>query len=138
VIFRYILSDIATERPARPAGKDSILKCVVTAVSVMFDYGLVDQVVKKIAGEFGPEKIILFGSAARGEAGDRSDLDILVVMDTDLPYYKRAPEVRVKLLGIPLAMDIFVTTPREFSAYKDDDGFFIKNIVRTGKIAYES
>jgi len=105
---------------------------------MMFDYGLVDQVVRKIAGEFDPEKIIIFGSAARGEAGDRSDLDILVVMDTDLPYYKRAPEVRRKLLGIPLAMDILVTTPVEFSIYKDDDRSFIKSIVRTGKIAYES
>ena len=62
----------------------------------MFDHDLVDQVVKKIAGEFDPEMIIIFGSVAKGEAGGRSDLDILVVMDTELPYYKRATEVRRK------------------------------------------
>jgi predicted nucleotidyltransferase len=104
----------------------------------MFDHGLVDQVVRKIAGEFNPERIIIFGSAAKGEAGDQSDLDILVVMNTELPYYKRAPEVRRKLLEIPLAMDILVTTPEEFGVYKDDNRSFIKDIVRTGKIAYES
>jgi len=104
----------------------------------MFDYGLVDQVIKKIAAEFNPEMIIIFGSVAKGEARGQSDLDILVVMDTELPYYKRAPEVRRKLLGIPLAMDILVTTPEEFHTYKDDDRSFIKDIVRTGKIAYES
>ncbi|MCL2786305.1 MAG: nucleotidyltransferase domain-containing protein [Methanomassiliicoccaceae archaeon] len=104
----------------------------------MFNYGLVDQVVKKIAEEFNPEKMIIFGSAAKGEADDQSDLDILVVMDTELSYYRRAPEVRRKLLGIPLAMDILVITPEEFSAYKDNDGSFIKDIMRTGKVAYES
>ncbi|MCL2295834.1 MAG: nucleotidyltransferase domain-containing protein [Methanomassiliicoccaceae archaeon] len=104
----------------------------------MFDYSLVDQVVEKIAEEFNPELIIVFGSAAKGEAGSQSDLDVLVIMDTELSYYKRAPEVRRKLLGIPLAMDILVATPEEFHTYKDDDRFFIKDIVRTGKIAYES
>ena len=104
----------------------------------MLDYGLVDQAVKKIAGEFDPEMIIIFGSVAKGEAGGQSDLDILVVMATELPYYKRAPEVRRKLLGIPLAMDILVITPEEFRTYKDDNRSFIKEIVRTGKIAYES
>ena len=104
----------------------------------MFDYNLVDQVIKRIAGEFDPEKIIIFGSAAKGEANDHSDLDILVVMDTDLSYYKRAPEVRRKLLGIPLAMDIFVTTPEEFRMYKDDGRYFISDIVKTGKTVYES
>jgi len=104
----------------------------------MFDYSLVDQVVERIAEEFEPKMIIVFGSVATGKAEDRSDLDILVVMDTELSYYKRAPEVRKKLLGIPLAMDILVATPEEFRTYKDDERFFIKDIVRTGKIAYES
>jgi len=104
----------------------------------MFDYSLVDQVVGKIAEEFNPEMIIVFGSAARGDAKSQSDLDILIVMDTALSYYRRAPEVRKRLLGIPLAMDILVATPEEFRTYKDDDRFFIKDIVETGKIAYES
>ena len=68
----------------------------------MFDYSLVDQVVEKIAEEFNPELITIFGSVAKGEAEDQSDLDILVVVDTELSYYKRAPETRRKLLGIPL------------------------------------
>ncbi len=104
----------------------------------MFDYDLVDKVVERIADEFDPKLIIIFGSAARGDADENSDLDILVVMDTDLSYYRRAPEVRRRLLGIPLAMDIFVATPEEFLEYKDDDRFFIKYIVSTGKVAYES
>ncbi|MCL1810986.1 MAG: nucleotidyltransferase domain-containing protein [Methanomassiliicoccaceae archaeon] len=104
----------------------------------MFDYGLVDKVVERIAAEFDPEKIIIFGSVAKGDAKPQSDLDILVVMNTELSYYRRAPEVRQKLLGIPLAMDILVATPEEFHMYKDDDRFFIKDIVKTGKIAYES
>jgi len=104
----------------------------------MFDYGLVDQVVEKIAEEFEPEMIIIFGSVASGNAGDKSDLDVLVVMDTELSYYKRAPEVRKRLLGIPLSIDILVATPEEFRTYKDDDRFFIKDIVKTGKVAYES
>jgi predicted nucleotidyltransferase len=104
----------------------------------MFDYALVDRVVERIAKEFGPKKIIIFGSVAKGEADDKSDLDVLVVMDTELSYYRRAPEVRRKLLGIPLAMDILVATPEEFHTYKDDDRYFIKSIVNTGKIAYES
>lgn len=103
-----------------------------------FDYSLVDEVIRKIVEKFSPRLIVVFGSVARGEARDGSDLDPFIVMDTPLSYYRRAPEVRRSLLKVPLPMDILVVTPEEYECHKDDRMSFMTEILRTGKIVYEA
>lgn len=56
----------------------------------MFDYDLAKDVIDEMVGVFSSKMIIVFGSVARDEAEDRSDLDLLVVMDTDLRGPKRS------------------------------------------------
>ena len=59
----------------------------------VFRYDLVQETVDTIVREFNPKKIIIFGSVAKGTADDHSDLDILVVMDTDERYYRRLSKI---------------------------------------------
>jgi len=63
-------------------------------------------VAKAIAENFHPEKIILFGSYATGTPTPDSDLDFLVVMDSDQPRYKRSVPIRLMFDPVPCAMDI--------------------------------
>ena len=58
----------------------------------------IQQIVNKIVEGLHPEKVVLFGSYAAGSATDDSDLDLLVVMNSDKPSYKRSAAVR-SLLG---------------------------------------
>ena len=104
----------------------------------MFRYDLVDETIDLIVSRFHPERIIVFGSVARGSATDKSDLDILVVMDSDLKPTRRAREIYSATSDIDLPMDIIVLTPKEFMENKDDPYSFASEIVKTGAIAYEA
>ena len=94
-----------------------------------------DEIVKIIVGDYGPvEKIILFGSAARGEADEYSDLDIIIIKKTDKPFVARlveAPLLHVKA-------DIFVYTPEEFELMKENENPFIMSALDGSKTIYEA
>lgn len=102
----------------------------------MFDYSLVDKTVNEIVRRFSPEKVIIFGSVARQEADDLSDLDILVVMDTKDPPYKRAVPIYLAVSSIRVPKDIIVLTPKEFAENADNEFSFTNKIVNTGVVAY--
>ncbi|HHT9120224.1 MAG TPA: nucleotidyltransferase domain-containing protein [Candidatus Hypogeohydataceae bacterium YC41] len=82
----------------------------------------------------GAEKIILFGSACRGEFGLTSDLDLIVVMPSEKSFIERSRDMYLKLR--PLAADILFYTPEEFYQLSQTNSF-VKNAVKTGKIIYE-
>lgn len=92
---------------------------------------------KRISGHFmemGALKIILFGSCASNTAGQLSDLDLFIVMDTDLPFIERLMYFYKTILpSVPT--DIIVYTPEEFERNKDNP--FIREIIKNGKIIYE-
>ena len=104
-----------------------------------YDYSAVDVVIDAIVKDLSPKMIIIFGSVARGTADADSDLDIMVVMDSDKPYAERAAEVQMCLWKRKLLLDddVIVITPEEFERKKDDEYSFIHEIVSTGVVAYE-
>ena len=79
----------------------------------------------------GAERIILFGSRARGEQADWSDADLLVVMPSDLPFVERIAEL-YRVLH-PFATDILAYTPEEFEAGNP----VIRTALAEGKVLYE-
>jgi len=80
------------------------------------------------------EKISLFGSYARGRADLFTDLDILIIMETDKPFIERAGEIH-GLLCFPVDADILCYTPEEFRRMHDTP--FMKKILEDEVVLYE-
>jgi predicted nucleotidyltransferase len=97
---------------------------------------LIDRMVQRIVRKFKPEQVILFGSHARGEAGPDSDVDLLVVMDFEGRAFDIEVEVRLALQHIPVAKDIIVSRPKDFSWRKDVVGTIEWPAAREGKVLY--
>ena len=83
-----------------------------------------------------PEKIIVFGSLASGEIHEWSDIDLVVVKQTDLPFLQRLHEVR-HLLHPKVGTDILVYTPDEFEQLSRRRLFFQEEILDKGIVVYE-
>jgi len=92
----------------------------------------IDEIVARIVQRFDPERIILFGSAARGEAGPDSDVDLLVVMRVDGRQREKAIEIGVAVNDVPVPKDIIVTTPENFEWRKNIPGTIERPAAREG------
>src|SRR5664279_90335 len=77
------------------------------------------DITERIVRRFEPEKIIIFGSYARGDAREDSDVDLLVVAETDLPVRERFPAIRSVLGDFPAAFDVFWKTPGEYQRLRN-------------------
>ena len=97
---------------------------------------IIDQMVLRIVERFDPERIILFGSAGRGEAGPDSDVDLLVVMPIQGSRREKAVEIGVAVNDIPVPKDIFVTTPEDFEWRKNIVGTIERPAAREGRLVY--
>ena len=98
--------------------------------------GYIDEMVQRIVTSCRPEKVILFGSHARGDAGEESDVDLLVVLP--VTGSKRAVRVQMRRLlsDIPMAKDIVVCTPDEFAWRQNYVGTIEYPAAREGKTLY--
>ena len=83
-----------------------------------------------------PEKVILFGTLAQGRIHEWSDIDLVVVRETRLPFWERIRQVR-KLLQPRIGMDIMVYTPEEFAQLCSERRFFREEIIEKGQVVYE-
>ena len=97
---------------------------------------MIKEMVNRIVEHFDPEKIILFGSYARGEAGPDSDVDLLVVMPVQGSKREKQLEIRALLHGIQLAKDIVVSRPEDFDWRKDIVGTIEYPATKEGKVLY--
>ena len=83
---------------------------------------MIQTIRDRIVERFQPERIILFGSHARGDAGPDSDVDILVVLNINGSKRQKAIEIGTALHDIPVAKDILVSTPEEYEWRKEVTG----------------
>jgi len=96
----------------------------------------IDEMVRRIVDRFDPERVILFGSHARGSAGPDSDVDLLVVMPVAGSKREKQLEVRLALHGLPVPKDVIVTTPEEFAWRKEIPGTIERPASLDGKVVY--
>ncbi|MCW5982020.1 MAG: nucleotidyltransferase domain-containing protein [Bryobacteraceae bacterium] len=97
---------------------------------------LIDEMVRRIVRQFHPERVILFGSHARGDAGPDSDVDLLVVMPVEGSRSEKEIEIRVALHDIGMPKDIIVTTPEDFAWRKEIVGTIEHPAVKEGEVLY--
>ncbi len=94
------------------------------------------DIVRRIVEAAQPDKIILFGSAARGEMGPDSDLDLLVVKGGKFNRRRVTTNIYRQLRGKGAPVDVVVVTPEEIELYGDSPYLVICPALREGKVVY--
>lgn len=94
------------------------------------------RIVDILRREYDPEKIILFGSLAKGDIHEWSDIDLLIVKKTRKRPLERIMEVS-HLINPRAGIDLFVYTPDEFNTLLKERFSFLTEIVKKGKVLYE-
>jgi len=95
------------------------------------------SVARQIVQQFHPQKVILFGSYAYGQATEDSDVDFLVVMDTDEPPLHVAAKIAAAIEH-PFPLDIVVRTSADFTAAVQRKGVFATEVATRGITLYEA
>lgn len=104
-------------------------------VGPMFD-DVVDGIIGKIVDGCDPKAIVLFGSVSKGTSTEDSDIDLMVILDTDLSYYVRTLAVRKSIGVTTIPIDILAFTPEEVEKERNNRFSIIHEVLRTGKVVY--
>ncbi len=104
--------------------------------NVIRDHALLKEVVRRIIDFTHPDQIILFGSAARGQLRPDSDFDLLVVKQGATEPRQLAQLIQTQLFGIPMPVDIIVTTPEDLAASRKQWWTLLGRVGREGKRLY--
>ena len=92
---------------------------------------------QRLGKQFHPERVILFGSYARGSADEHSDVDLLVICTFEGSRRKLMVEMDRSLRGLNFARDIVVLTPEEFERDRHIPGTLARPILEEGQVLYE-
>jgi uncharacterized protein len=98
----------------------------------------INNLVEKIVKRIQPKKVIVFGSYAKGTATYKSDLDLFIIKNTQLPMISRDEEVRSIVSGLLQKVDVHIYTLEEVDEYGSEKFSFVHSILKTGKVIYES
>jgi len=96
----------------------------------------IEEVAKRIGSRINAEAVILFGSYAKGNANENSDVDFLVIAGSNLPRFKRSRELYKLFKPYPFGMDILVYTPAEIEKGRKISQSFVSTVLREGKTVY--
>ncbi len=111
------------------------------SVGRSLDAETLDDIVRRVVAACRPEKIVLFGSAARGEMGSHSDVDLLVVKDYDKHWRERKrvyDSIYRELYGVPVAIDVVVATPDDVERYRNSHPLVFKSALQEGLTVYDA
>jgi len=99
---------------------------------------LLQEIVRRIITVSHPEKVILFGSRARGTAHPESDIDLLVIAHSTQPRHRRAAPLYGALSDILAPMDIVVYSPEEVQEWGEVRQAFVTTAIHEGQVLYEN
>jgi len=102
----------------------------------MVSFNEIENVARRIGEQVNARAVILFGSYARNQPGKHSDVDLLVIAESNLPRYKRSRELHLMFKPYPFPMDILVYTPKEVEEESEFELSFISTVMREGKKLY--
>lgn len=95
-----------------------------------------NELVTRIVDTVKPIRILLFGSVARREASDNSDIDVLVVVADGSHRRKIAQQIYRNLIGFGIAVDVVVATPADLQRYGNSPGLVYREVLRDGRELY--
>jgi len=96
----------------------------------------IQKLVQIIVRRFKPEKIILFGSYAKGKSKKESDIDLFIIVDSNRPIWQISTEISLAL-DHTFPLDIIIKTKDEVNKRLSLGDFFIEDVVKNGKVLYE-
>lgn len=100
----------------------------------------IDIIIERLKA-YAPQKVILFGSAARDTARSDSDLDFFIIKDTNVPFVQRGRELMLSFFAdspYTSPVDFIVYTPLEFENATKERSIFVEHVLRDGKVVYET
>ena len=103
----------------------------------MYNQEILVEVIRRIVEVADPEKIILFGSAARGDMTYNSDLDLLIIKEGGDPL-ELMGQIYMRLHGVGTAVDAIVVAPEDVERFKNSHALVIKPALLEGKVVYEA
>ncbi len=98
---------------------------------------LIEEIVRRVVRIARPDKIVLFGSRARGDARASSDYDLLIIQESDKPRYQRSAPLFALLSDLPAEVEIVVYTPSEVREWSQVPQAFVTRALREGVPLYE-
>lgn len=98
---------------------------------------VIDEVIRRILNIVQPCRILLFGSAARGQMSEGSDLDFLVIVPGEVHRRQIEQRIYANLLGVHFPVDIVVATEGDIDKFGDRVGTVYRSALREGKVLYE-
>ena len=101
----------------------------------MLDRQTLDDIIRRVVEAAQPEKIILFGSVARGDMGPNSDVDLLIIKE-EADALNLMARIYRKLHGVGAAVDAIVVSPEDVERFKDSHALIIKPALREGRVVY--
>ena len=108
------------------------------AVTHELDDRTLDLIVQRVVEAAKPRQIVMFGSAARGELGPNSDIDLLVVKEGPFHRGKLTEKIYMNMRGVGHAVDIVAVTTEDVERYRDSIGTVIRQALREGKVVYDA
>ena len=96
----------------------------------------IERVARELGKAADAERVILFGSYARGDATEDSDVDLIVIAENDAPRHRRSSKLYGLLRPHPFPMDLVVYTPSEVEKGSRSKHSFLSKVLQYGKIVY--
>lgn len=109
---------------------------VQTAEKRTLDQQILNEIIRRIVEVAHPDKIILFGSAARDQMDANSDVDLLVIKGGNFHRGRLTEAIYMNLFGVGQAVDIVVVTPEDVERYRDSIALVIRPALEEGKVVY--
>ena len=94
------------------------------------------EIIRRVVEVAHPDRIILFGSASRGEMDSNSDVDLLVIKGGEYDHGSLLADIYVNLVGVRQAVEVILVTPEQVEKYRDVHCLIIKPALREGREVY--